>query len=185
MIIDSKGNAGMGNHNIPLDDKNIVFIGFMGVGKTTVGQVVAKKLGREFIDMDAEIEREYGMPCSEIFQTIGEQAFRAKEKSMIVEYCEKQAKILSLGGGAFLQEAIREVCLEKCIVILLDLSWEAWQGRLRSIVDTRPVLQGRTMEQIKELYEERQVIYAFHHFKITTDHLEPKAIADRIVQAIT
>src|SRR5690625_3869103 len=93
-------------------EKSLVFIGFMGVGKTTVAQRVAKKLYRDFIDIDQEIEKEFGMPTTDIFKEIGEAAFRAKEKEYVLHYCQQPLKVISLGGGAFMQEDIRNACLD-------------------------------------------------------------------------
>ncbi|WP_042349392.1 shikimate kinase [Bacillus massiliigorillae] len=174
----------MSSQEMSLKERNIVFIGFMGVGKTTIGELVAKKLYRDFIDIDAEIEKEYGMPVTEIFKSIGEKAFREKEKNVITDMCNKKLKIISLGGGAFLQEEIRKVCLEKCMVLFLDLSWESWKERISLIIDSRPVLQGRTIEQIEELFNERQEIYSHHHSKITTDHQDIEEVADYIVSSL-
>lgn len=169
---------------VPLREKGIVLIGFMGVGKTSIGKSVAKKLYRDFIDIDEEIEREYGMPTSEIFQTIGEQAFREKEKTTIINACKQKLKIISVGGGAFLQEEIRNTCLAECIVFFLDLSWEHWQERISLLIDSRPVLQGKNIDEIKELFHKRQPIYEKHHSRVETDNLIVEEVADFIVHSL-
>ncbi|MEH7250159.1 shikimate kinase [Neobacillus niacini] len=171
-------------HEVPLKEKSIVFIGFMGVGKTTIGKLVAKKLFRDFIDVDEEIEKEYGMPVTQIFNKIGEKAFREREKNVITSLCQKKLRIISLGGGAFLQEEIRKVCLSSCMVFFLDLSWENWKDRISLIIDSRPVLQGKSIEEIEELFYKRQNLYAVHHSKIETDNQEVDEIADYIVDSI-
>lgn len=168
----------------PLREKSIVFIGFMGVGKTTIGRLVAKKLYRHFIDIDEEIEKEYGIPTSEIFKQIGEAAFRAKEKEMITQLSKKKLAVISVGGGAFLQEDIREACLKNCIVFFLDLSWDYWKDRISLIIDSRPVLQGRNIDEILELFNSRQEIYQFHHSKVKTDNQDAEEIADYIVDSL-
>ena len=73
----------MAYNDISLREKSIVFIGFMGVGKTTIGEMVAKKLYRDFVDIDQEIEKEFNMPTSQIFKEHGETFFRQKEKEVI------------------------------------------------------------------------------------------------------
>ncbi|WP_420489574.1 shikimate kinase [Neobacillus niacini] len=156
----------------------------MGVGKTTIGKLVAKKLFRDFIDVDEEIEKEYGMPVTQIFNKIGEKAFREREKNVITSLCQKKLRIISLGGGAFLQEEIRKVCLSSCMVFFLDLSWENWKDRISLIIDSRPVLQGKSIEEIEELFYKRQNLYAVHHSKIETDNQEVDEIADYIVDSI-
>ncbi|WP_019241726.1 MULTISPECIES: shikimate kinase [Bacillus] len=167
-----------------LREKNIVFIGFMGVGKTTIGKLVAKKLYRSFVDIDEVIEAEYGMKCSEIFNTIGEKAFRTKEKEVISHYCQQKSKIISVGGGAFLQEEVRNICLSTSIVIFLDLSWDSWKERIHLIIDSRPVLQGKTIEEIEELFYARQKIYAVHNSRVQTDHQDIEEVADYIVESL-
>lgn len=174
----------MGINEVPLREKSIVLIGFMGVGKTSIGRAVAKKLYRDFIDIDEEIEREYSMPTSEIFQTIGEEAFREKEKTTIINSCKQKLKIISVGGGAFLQEEIRNTCLSESIVFFLDLSWEHWQERISLLIDSRPVLQGKNIDEIKELFHKRQPIYAKHHSKVETDNLIIDEVADFIVDSL-
>ncbi len=172
------------NTNNSLREKSIVFIGFMGVGKTTVGQLVAKKLFRSFVDIDQEIEKEYNMPTSQIFKLIGEKAFREKEKKTISNYCTQKLKIISLGGGAFLQKETRDICLENCIVFYLDVSWKSWKERINILIDSRPVLQGRSLEEIEELFSERQDIYSLHHSKLNTDNSNVEEIADYIIESL-
>ncbi|MEH7250914.1 shikimate kinase [Neobacillus niacini] len=171
--------------NTALREKNIVFIGFMGAGKTTIGELVAKKLFRDFIDIDEEIEKEYKMSIPNIFEEIGEQAFREKEKEFIQNLCHYKLKIISVGGGAFLQEEIRKVCLTSCIVFYLDITWDAWKNRLLSIIDSRPVLQGKTIDEIEELFYKRKEIYQNHfHSKIEINDQDLEELADNIVETL-
>nr|WP_138419454.1 shikimate kinase [Aquibacillus sediminis] len=169
---------------VPLREKSIILIGFMGVGKTTIGKSVAKKLFRDFIDTDQEIEDAFQMPPTKIFQTYGEKAFRQKEKEIITNLCNQRLKIISVGGGAFLQEEIRQVCLSKCIVIYLDLSWEFWKERANILIESRPVLQGKNSEDMKKLFDERSPIYEEHHSKVVTDHLDVEEVSDFLVDSL-
>lgn len=164
--------------------QSIVFIGFMGVGKTTIGQKVARKLYRDFIDIDQEIEKEFNMPTTEIFKKFGEKAFREKEKSVIESFSQQPLKIISVGGGAFLQEDIRNICLSNCIVFYLDLSWDYWKERIGLLIDSRPVLQSRSLEEIEELFYTRQEIYSYHHSKVNTNDLDVDEVADFIVDSL-
>lgn len=167
-----------------LREKSIVFIGFMGAGKTTIGKLVSKKLSRDFIDIDHEIESAYNMTTSEYFKTYGEQAFRQKEKRLITQFSNQPGKIISVGGGAFLQKEVQEICLSNCLVIFLDLPWESWKERIPLIMDSRPVLQGKTLKEIKELFTSRQKIYSMHHLKVKIDKLGSEAAADYIVDLL-
>jgi shikimate kinase len=164
--------------------KSIIFIGFMGVGKTTIGKLVAKQLNRDFIDIDEEIEKEYNLPITKIFDRIGERAFREREKSLIKNLAGQNNKIISVGGGAFLQEEIRKLCLASCIVIFLDLSFTAWKERLDLILESRPVLQGKSMEEMEELFYKRQEIYSNHHLKINVDNKDANTAAAQVVTAL-
>ncbi|WP_163528664.1 shikimate kinase [Halobacillus ihumii] len=168
----------------PLKEKSIVFIGFMGVGKTSIGKLVAQKLNRSFIDIDKEIEDNYQMSIPEIFKTLGENEFRKAERNLITELCQQNLKVISLGGGAFLQEEIRHACLNHCIVFHLDISWEAWKERLSLLIETRPVLQGRTIEEVESLFHARKEIYADHHSKLMTDQLNEEEAANYIVESL-
>ncbi|MCL6570755.1 MAG: shikimate kinase [Bacillus sp. (in: Bacteria)] len=156
----------------------------MGVGKTTIGKLVAKKLNRVFIDIDEEIEKEYKLPVAQIFNKHGEKVFREREKSLILSLAEQQQKIISIGGGAFLQEEIRKVCLTSCLVIFLDLSLDRWMDRIALIINSRPVLQGKTSKEMEELFFNRQEIYASHHLKIVTDDRNALEIAEQIVKEL-
>lgn len=165
-------------------EKSIVLIGFMGVGKTTIGKKLAQKLYRPFIDIDKEIEKEYGMAVTDIFKKFGEKAFRKKEKELIAHYCQQKLKVISLGGGAFLQKEVQDICLKYCIVFFLDISWESWKERLNILIDSRPVLQGKSLEEIKELFYKRQEIYSRHNSKLTTDNHDVDEIVDYLVKSL-
>lgn len=167
-----------------LREKSIIFIGFMGVGKTTIGRLVAKKLYRSFIDIDEVIEQEYQMPVPEIFKTIGEKEFREKEKQLIQHYAQQKLKIISVGGGAFMQEEVRETCMANCIIFYLDITWDSWKERLHMIVDNRPVLQGRSLEEIEELFNKRKMIYSDHSSKMVTDQLNEEEVAEYITDSL-
>lgn len=164
--------------------RSIVFIGFMGVGKTTIGELVAKKLLRDFVDIDKEIEKDFHLSIPEIFQTFGEPAFRDKERELIFSVCKRPLQVISLGGGAFLQSAVRQFCLAHCIVFYLDMTWDSWKERINVIVDNRPVLQGRTMEDIEKVFHERKAIYSLHNSKFDIGDWDAEGMAEYIVDTI-
>lgn len=167
-----------------IKEKSLVFIGFMGVGKTTVAKLVAKKLYRDFIDIDQEIEKEFDMPTTDIFQLIGEDKFREKEKDYVLHFCKQPLKVISLGGGAFMQDAIREACLQHSIVFYLDISWDSWKERLHMLVDSRPVLQNKSIDDIEELFNERKKTYEQHNSTFLTDNINEEEVADYIIDSI-
>lgn len=173
-------------HTKKQSEKNIVLIGFMGVGKTSAGNVLADQLKCDFVDTDEEIEKEANMPTAKIFATFGEKAFREREKQLIIELCEQQnGTVISLGGGAFLQKEIREACLSTSTVVFLDISWKAWQERLPLIFDSRPVLHEKTSEEMNELFYKRKKIYEeYHHIKVKVDQLSIEATAKQIINSL-
>lgn len=171
--------------NPHLEDRNIVLTGFMGVGKTTVGLLLAEKLQREFLDADQEIEKRHGMPVTEIFGTMGEAKFRQMEKDYIVDLCgNARSKVVSLGGGAFMQEEIRSACMDAAVVVNLDMTWDAWMERQHLLIETRPLLQTRSIEEVRQLFETRRSAYAIHHIGVLTDGLSPEEVAARIIWAL-
>src|SRR5699024_6036007 len=174
----------MTNNIHSIQEKSIAFIGFMGVGKTTIAQKVASKLFRDFVDIDEEIEKEFGMPTTDIFKQYGEAFFREKEKEYVIHYCQQPLKVISLGGGAFLQEEVKEACLKHSIVIYLDMSWEAWIERLTLLIDSRPILQSKSLDEIQALFESRKKIYEQHDSKVVTDNASPEDIANTIIDSM-
>ena len=174
----------MRNFGLSIREKSIVCIGFMGVGKTTVGKLLAQKLYRSFVDIDAEIEKEFAMPIPQIFEVYGEQTFRAKEKELIVKYSQQPLNIISVGGGAFLQKEIQDICMANCIVLFLDISWESWKDRVHILIDNRPLLKERSLEEIEELFLERQTIYSLNHSKFQVDNFKAEEAADYLADAL-
>lgn len=171
-------------NDLSMREKSLVFIGFMGVGKTTVAKLVAKKLYRDFVDIDLEIEKEFGLPTTKIFEQIGEKKFREKEKEYVLHYCQQPLKVISLGGGAFMQEDIRNACLEHSIVFYLDISWESWKDRLHMLVDSRPVLQDKSIDDIESLFHERKSTYKEHNSKLITDDFNEEEVATYIIDSV-
>lgn len=167
---------------MPDNDKSIIMTGFMGVGKTTVGRHLSNYLQWEFIDVDHQIEIQHGKPVTEIFKEVGEPAFRQMEKEFITALCQQSKRqVISLGGGAFLQEEIRQSCLHHGTVIYLDISWDLWKKRLPYIQDTRPILQQKSIEEIEQLFYTRRSLYQDHHICIEMDELGFEEAAMQIV----
>ncbi|SDY30390.1 MULTISPECIES: shikimate kinase [Salimicrobium] len=166
-------------------EKSIAIIGFMGVGKTTVGSLLSEKLNRTFIDVDKEIERYHDMKIRDMFKAYGEKMFRDEEKKFISYYAKQPGTILSLGGGAFLQEEIRDVCMEQCHVVFLDISWEIWKSRIDELMEDRPVLRNKTTEEIRQLFEERKSVYRDHHERFLTDGYTEEQVADVIIERLS
>ncbi len=164
--------------------KSIVLIGFMGVGKTSIGKALAEQMSRPFIDIDLEIEETFDMATTAIFDTYGEAVFRNKEKELINQHCQTPGRVISLGGGAFLQEEVKQQCMENALVIFLEMGWDAWQERIPEIIDTRPILQNKSIEEIKALYEARQQVYADYHIRVNVDTLQIDEAEQNIIKSL-
>ena len=111
--------------------KNLVLLGMMGVGKSTIGKIVAKKLNLKFIDTDLNIEKKRSMKISEIFEKKGEVEFRNLEKKVALKFLNKPFSVISLGGGAFINEIIKEKVKKKGITVWLKWDSQTLINRIR------------------------------------------------------
>jgi shikimate kinase len=143
-------------------DKNIVLIGFMGSGKTTIGRRLSQALDMDFIDMDHEIEKQEDKTIKDIFQQDGETHFRNLETAFLKTRMGDTNIILSTGGGVILKEVNRELLSRLGIVVLLHAEIEHIINNIRGdeARKNRPLLQEKDyIEKIKRLYKEREERY--------------------------
>lgn len=135
----------------------VVLIGSPGAGKTSVGRRVAESLGVDFVDTDAVIEREAGMPVSDIFVEQGEEAFRLMEADVVARMVEGSSGVLSLGGGAVMREGTRNLLDGQRVVWLRVTVADAAQ---RVGMNTaRPLLLGNVRQTLTALLEKRNPVY--------------------------
>ena len=161
--------------------KNLVLLGMMGVGKTTVGKIVATKQDMEFIDTDENIEKKCSMSISEIFKEKGEKFFRIEEEKEVLKSVKKNNCVIALGGGAFINEAIRNTILKNAISIWLDADLKTLNKRIKWN-KKRPLLnKENNQKKINELYSERKNIYKLANHKIDCDNLDKENIAKKII----
>lgn len=165
-------------------NQRVALIGFMGVGKTTIGQNLADNLAYKFIDIDEKIEKQYMRPTSQIFNRLGESVFRKAEKDLIFHYINTKNKVLSLGGGAFLQKEVKEACLTQCTVVYLEMTWEYWEERLDFLISSRPLLQGKDLTEIYQLFNERLPYYQDYHYKVNLDGLNIDDATEKVLKTI-
>ncbi|MDR2493127.1 MAG: shikimate kinase [Coriobacteriales bacterium] len=135
---------------------HLVFIGFMGAGKSTIARRLARQEGMVSIDMDAYIEREAGMPAAEIFASEGEEGFRARELGFLRSMAKRDRCILSCGGGVVTREASRELVRSLGTVVYLEVTADEALARI-SRPQTRPLLSGPVPPA--ELLEQRRALY--------------------------
>ncbi len=138
---------------------NIVLCGYMGSGKTSVGSLLAKSIGRTFVDMDQYIEQNEGMPVQQIFATRGEMAFRRMEREAARELSQKSGLIIATGGGTLMNPENTAVLKENGIVVLLDAEIDVLKSRLKGD-RSRPMLAKPNRDEVmEELYRTRIDIY--------------------------
>ncbi len=162
--------------------KAIYLCGFMGCGKSTVGKVLAKKIGYGFIDMDDYIVEREKMSIPQIFAEKGEKYFRDTETAVIGELAQKGA-VIACGGGAMLKKENADIAAENGIVVYIDIPFEACYERI-SGDGNRPLVVNNTKEQLEEIYNGRIPVYRANS-TITIDGLgSAEEVASRIDEAI-
>ena len=161
--------------------KNIVLIGMMGSGKSSIGKILSKKLELEFIDIDTKIEENENKSISEIFKNNGESYFRKIEEDISISKLKLQSKIISLGGGGYINPNIRKQCLKSCISIWLSWKHETLINRIKNS-KKRPLAIKLNSAEIKKLIIERSKIYNSSNYKINCDNLDKKIIVKKIIK---
>lgn len=162
----------------------MVLVGLMGVGKSTVGRRLAKRLGLSFVDSDAEIEDAAGYPAAEIFERFGESDFRDGERRLVARLIEGDVRVIATGGGAYVDPRTRKLLNERAITVWLDAPVEILAERT-SRRDTRPLLRNGDPKGILErLAEERRPSYAEAHIHVTSGGGAHKDVVDAIVRAL-
>lgn len=164
--------------------RRIVLTGFMGAGKSTVGSLLALRLGWRFLDSDCVVEARAGMTVAEIFARAGEPAFREMEAAAIRESAPGEATVLALGGGALETAATREflASLPDCALIFLDAPLETLVERCGGDAEgpVRPILADRV--RLAERYTTRLTWYRQAHLTIATAGISPEQVVERIVE---
>jgi shikimate kinase len=161
---------------------HLILVGLPGVGKTTIGRAAARRLGRDFLDFDQEIERRAGMDVREIFRLKGEEHFRELEFALTKELSTSGGMVLAPGGGWITQERSVELLRSAGRIIYLRASPEAVAKRLRR-VETRPLLAGRDpVVALRELYEKRRALYETADTVLDTESLMRQQLIAKVVE---
>lgn len=169
-----------------LDLPNLILIGPMGAGKSTIGRLLAAELSREFLDSDHEIQARCGADIPWIFDVEGEVGFRDRESQMIDELTRLEGVVIATGGGAVLREENRRALRERGTVIYLFTTVE--QQLRRTAKDrNRPLLQrGDREEVLREMFALRDPLYrATADVIVRTDRRGPRAVVNEIVRRVT
>jgi shikimate kinase len=159
----------------------IFLVGFMGAGKSSVGEALAARLGYRFIDLDVEISARLGAAIPEIFDHHGEAAFRAVEREELARCAELTDVVVATGGGAFCSQANRNIIHGRgCVSVFLELPWEELEKRLASDHRERPKYDDA--EQARRLYDERLPDYRRAMATVLLGGLESAdEVAERVV----
>ncbi|WP_269145562.1 shikimate kinase [Cohnella fermenti] len=164
--------------------RNIIVVGFMGTGKSTVSKLLAEKLGWSRLDTDEEIVRLAGKSIPEIFADEGEDRFRDLESRVLETVLAGDRQIVATGGGAVLREQNRRLMLAEGWVVSLTASRQSLLERVTAgaAAGTRPLLEGDAVERIDTLLAGRKHAYDFAHATIDTSRRTPEQIASMLVR---
>lgn len=161
-------------------DKNIILVGMMGTGKSTVGAILAEQLGYELVDLDKVITQIEGRSIAEIFADNGEAYFRKIETEVLKDVLKDKKKIISTGGGAVLAPENTLLMLENGMVVALTASEEEIISRV-SGNQNRPLLAGNAEERVRRIMEQRRDAYLFAHYTVDTTGLHTAQVSEHIL----
>ena len=161
--------------------KNLVFLGMMGSGKSSIGYLISKKLRLTFIDIDNLIEKEAGASISEIFKRRGEEYFRNLEEKITLKILKNNGVVISLGGGGFINDKIRKEVLTKHFSFWLNLNEPVLLQRIAAN-KKRPLALESSDQEIKQLIRKRSKIYSKAQFKINCNKLTKTEIVKKIIK---
>jgi len=158
----------------------------MGVGKTSLGRGLSKKLNLPHIDTDHEIEKKKNMQISNIFEFYGENYFRELERDTIINLISQdKPSIISLGGGSFLNIKVREHIKKKCISLWINASINVIYDRVISSKNIRPIVSKlKSKEELEVLLKKRKLIYKEADIKIETENLNKKNLIDKTIEQL-
>ena len=161
--------------------ENLVFLGMMGSGKSSIGLLVAKKLNSDFIDIDNVIEKELGKSISTIFKTKGEDYFRKIEEKITLKKLKLKNVIISLGGGAFINKSIRKEVLKNHISFWLNWNEKTLFNRIKNS-KKRPLVINKMDNELIDLIKKRSYIYSKALNEIKCDNLSKNEIVRKILK---
>ena len=167
-----------------LGSRNLILVGLMGAGKSSVGRLVASQLGIPFVDSDVEIERVSRMTIAELFAAYGEEEFRALETRVMKRLLKNGPRVVSTGGGAFINDRTRKHIKKSGLSLWLkadlDVLWERVNKR-----DTRPLLKTENPKQtLENLMNARYPVYAQADVTVLSRDVRKELMADEVLKAV-
>jgi shikimate kinase/shikimate kinase/3-dehydroquinate synthase len=161
--------------------ENIVFLGMMGSGKSTIGKIVSQKLNLEYFDTDGEIEKKLDMKISKIFSEKGENYFRKFEEELTLELLKKKSVVIALGGGTFLNNKVRREILDNHLSIWLKWDDEVLLNRIKNS-HKRPIALNSSNRDLSKLIKKRSNIYSKALYYVNCNELGKNQIANQVIK---
>jgi shikimate kinase len=163
--------------------RNVILVGFMGTGKTTVSRILSEQLGWKRVDTDEEIERRTGRTIPDIFREEGEAAFRDKETDALRDVLAGERQVIATGGGAVLREENRRLMRAGGWVVALTADKDSLLRRVAGAgtADARPLLAGDAASRLQALLEARRQAYDFAHATVDTSKRPPEEVAQLLL----
>jgi shikimate kinase len=184
MMTSSANASTQGGSGTGARARRIVLTGFMGSGKSTVGPLLARRLGWKFVDADDVIAAEAGSTIQEIFAREGEAAFRERERATIARLADEGALVLALGGGA-IEDAVTRSLLRNApetLLVHLEVELATTVARCRGTEHLRPILADQA--NLASRYQRRLPLYRTAHVSVAVDALTPEQVVEAIVHAM-
>ena len=162
----------------------IYLTGFMGAGKSTLGPILAARLGRTFQDTDDLVERDQGISLPQIFRERGESHFRTLEFKVLRQFSSLSNDVIALGGGTLLSPECRELIFSHGTLIYLRAQIPTLIQRILFDSKVRPLVNAHSTQNLEDLFRTREPYYELAHLKVETDSRSPIEIADWVAQEI-
>ena len=162
-------------------EENLVFLGMMGSGKSSIGSLVAKKLKLNFVDIDNKIEENLNLTIKKIFEVKGEDYFRKIEEQVTLKNLKLNSTVISLGGGAFTNNNIRKEILKNHMSFWLNWDDKILLNRIKNS-RKRPLAINATDTELIELIKKRSNIYSKALYQIKCDNLTKTEIVNKIIE---
>ena len=160
--------------------ENLVFIGMMGSGKSSIGSIVSKKLNLNFFDIDQLIENDQKMKISKIFELKGENFFREIEKKITLSILKSKKGVVALGGGAFINRAIKNEVLENHLSFWLNWKIDTLVNRIKNS-KKRPLAVNSSKNELIGIIKKRSIFYSKALYKIDCENFTKQQITKKII----
>ena len=161
--------------------ENLVFLGMMGSGKSSIGSIVSRKLSIDFIDVDQEIEKKLGVTIMKIFENKGEKYFREIEEVTTLRILKKSKTVISLGGGAFLNNKIKKEVLNNHISFWLNWDIKTLINRIKDS-QKRPMAFNSSKIELTDLIKKRSIVYSKAMYRVECENLSKNEIVKNILK---